>query len=83
MKNENINNEEYIPLLKTFQINQLEVLYHLGIITKEKFDSLIPKNMDKTNNQTSSESADFIINKIWFTKFTNIAKCFFCRVSEV
>ena len=56
MKNENINNEKYIPLLKTFQINQLEVLYYHGIITKEKFDSVIPKNMDETNNQTSSES---------------------------
>ena len=32
LKNETINNEKYIPLLKTFSKNQLEVLYQYGII---------------------------------------------------
>ena len=33
LKNENINDEKYIPLLKTFSKNQLEALYQNEIIT--------------------------------------------------
>ena len=44
LKNENINDEKYIPLLKTFSIYQLKALYENGIISEEKFNLLIPKN---------------------------------------
>ena len=44
LKNENINDEKYIPLLKTFSKDQLEVLYQNKIITEEKLNLLVPKN---------------------------------------
>ena len=43
LKNENINDEKFTPLLKTFSKNQLKALYQNRIITKEKFNLLIPK----------------------------------------
>ena len=52
LKNQNINDEKYIPLLKTFSKNQLEVLYQLGIISEEKFNLFIPKNQKE--NQSSA-----------------------------
>ena len=42
LKNENINDEKFNPLLKTFSKYQLLALYQNGIITKQKFNSLIP-----------------------------------------
>ena len=36
LKNENINDEKYIPVVKTFSKNQLEVLYENGIISEDK-----------------------------------------------
>ena len=47
LKKENINDEKYIPLLKTFPKDQLEVLYKNGIITEKKFNSLLPKNQNQ------------------------------------
>ena len=44
LKNENINDEKYIPLLKTFSIYQLKALYENGIITEEKLNLLLPNN---------------------------------------
>ena len=44
LKNEKINDEKYIPLLKTFSKYQLKALYENGIISEEKFNLLIPKN---------------------------------------
>ena len=44
LHNKNINDENYIPVLKTFPKDQLEGFYKNGIITKEKFNSLFPKN---------------------------------------
>ena len=38
LKNENINDEKYIPHLKTFSKDQLKVLYENGIITEERFN---------------------------------------------
>ena len=37
LKNEKINDEKYIPFLKTFSKDQLKVLYQNGIIKEEKF----------------------------------------------
>ena len=44
LKNDNINDEKYIPLLKTFSKDHLKVLCENGIITEDKFNLLIPKN---------------------------------------
>ena len=44
LKNENMIDEKYIPLLKTFSKYQLKALYENGIISEEKFNLLIPKN---------------------------------------
>ena len=43
LKNENINDVKYIPLLKRFSKDQLKVLYQNGIITEENFNLLLPK----------------------------------------
>ena len=43
LKNENINDEKYIPFLQTFSKYHLEVLYQNGIISEEKLNLLIPK----------------------------------------
>ena len=37
LKNENMNDEKYIPLLKTFSKDHLEVLYQNEILTEGKF----------------------------------------------
>ena len=42
LKNENINDEKYIPLLQTFSKDQIEVFYENTIITEEKLNLLIP-----------------------------------------
>ena len=48
LKNENINDEKYIPLLKTFSKNQLEVLYENEIISEknliQSFQKINPQN---------------------------------------
>ena len=44
LHHENINDENNIPVLKTFSKCQLEVFYQNGIITNEKFILLISKN---------------------------------------
>ena len=44
LKNENIHDEKYIPLLKTFSKYHLEVLYKNGIITKKQ---------NETNSRTN------------------------------
>ena len=43
-KEKNINNEKYIPLLKSFSKNQLRALFQNQIITEETLNLLIPKN---------------------------------------
>ena len=62
LKNENINDEKYIPLLKTFSKDQLKVLYENGIITEEKFNLLLPKNQKE--NQFSTKETNFKVNDI-------------------
>ena len=42
LKKENIKDEKYIPLLKTFSKDQLKVLYQNEIITEETFNLLVP-----------------------------------------
>ena len=42
LKNETINDEKYIPLLKTFSKDQLEFLYQNRIISEAKFNFFIP-----------------------------------------
>ena len=63
LKNENINDEKYIPLLKKFSEDQLEVLYQNTIITEEKFNLLNPQNQKK-KNQSSTKETNFTINDI-------------------
>ena len=41
LKNKNIKDEKYLPLLKTFSKYQLKVLYQNEIIIQEKFSSII------------------------------------------
>ena len=48
LKNENINDEKFIPLLKTFSKNQLKALYENGIISEEKLNLFLPKNQCST-----------------------------------
>ena len=57
LKNENINDEKYIPYLKTFSKNQLEILYKNKIITLGKFNLLVPKNQKE--NQPSTNNTNF------------------------
>ena len=52
LKNESINDEKFIPFLKTFSKDQLKVLCENGIITEDKFNLLIPK--DQKRNQSST-----------------------------
>ena len=59
LKNDNINDEKYIPLLKTFSKDQLEVLYQKGIIAEERFKLLIAENQSfakETNNLNDIKS---------------------------
>ena len=51
-KNENINDEKYIPLLKTFSNDQLKVLCQNGIIIEEKLHLLIPKYQKENQSLT-------------------------------
>ena len=49
LKNENMNDEKYIPFRKTFSKSQLKVLYQNGILKEEeKCNLFIPKNQDST-----------------------------------
>ena len=54
LKNENINDEKYIPLLKTFSKEQLKALYENEIITEETFNLFIPKNQSGLNFTSST-----------------------------
>ena len=55
LKNENMNDDKYFPLLKTFSKYQLEVLYQKRIITEEKLE-LLKINLKESPNQSSSQS---------------------------
>ena len=59
LKNESINDERYIPLLKTFSEFQLEILYKNGIIPRNKINSLKYKNK-KFNADNSNHNKNFI-----------------------
>ena len=50
-KNENINDKKFIPVLQTFSLNQLEVLYENGIITEEIINLILPKNQFVTKKK--------------------------------
>ena len=60
LKNENLNDEKFLPFLKTFSKDQLEVFYENGIIPENKFHSIIPKNQ----NQSSPKTTNFRKNSI-------------------
>ena len=64
LKNENINDEKFIPSLKTFSKSQLKALYENGIITEEKLNLLIPKNQKENQNQSSTKETNFTVNEI-------------------
>ena len=72
-KKENINDEKYIPLLKTFSKYQLEVLYQNGIITKEKFNFLLlKKEKDENQNNPKDQSSKLSIFNVNENCSTNI-----------
>ena len=48
LNNENVNDEKYVNLLKTFSTYQLEVLYKNGIIPKEKINFLFSSSKNKS-----------------------------------
>ena len=61
LKKENINDEKYIPFLKTFSKYQLEILYQNEIITKERLNSTIligfrDQTFDLNSNDISIET---------------------------
>ena len=58
LKNEDINDEKYTPLLKTFSKNQLDVLYQNKIITEEKFNLLVSKNQKKKINHQKKQTLE-------------------------
>ena len=60
LKKDNINDEKYIPLLKTFPKDQLEVLYKNEIITEQKLNLLIPKKTNSTVNDINTKIKDII-----------------------
>ena len=62
LKNENLNDEKYLPLLKTFSEDLLEMLYENEIITEEKLNLLIPKNQKE--NQYSTKGTNFPVTDI-------------------
>ena len=62
LKKDNINDEKYIPLLKTFSKDQLKVLYENEIIAEKRFNLLIPK--DQKENQSSTKETNFRVNYI-------------------
>ena len=66
LHNQNINDENYISVLKTFSKDQLEVLYQNGIITEENFNSLgfITKNQLSTFsvNEDNNTNVEAIIS---------------------
>ena len=63
LQNENINDEKYIPLLKTFSKDQLKALYENRIISEEKFNSLFSKNQFslKETNDINTKIEEIIL----------------------
>ena len=64
LKNENINDEKYIPLLKTFSKGHLEALYQNGIITKEKLKLIIPKKQKEKEKNSALNDVNSKIEEI-------------------
>ena len=60
LRNENINDEKYIPFLKTFSKNHLEFFYQNGIITEENFNLLIPNEANLTVNDMNAQIEEII-----------------------
>ena len=62
----NINDNQYFPILKTFSKYQLSVFYKSGIITEEKFNSLIPQNTisNRVQNPNTNNIEEIITNWI-------------------
>ena len=58
LKNENINDEKYSPLRKTFSKDQLEVLYKNEIISEQKINLLLPKYQFFLTKETNSPVND-------------------------
>ena len=55
LKNENINDQKYIPLLKTFSKDQLKVLYENEIIPKNQKDNVTVNNINSKIEEILSE----------------------------
>ena len=69
LKNENINDEKFIPYLKTFSKDQLKVLNENRIMTEKQFNLFILKNQKE--NQSLTKETNFTLNDI-YTKIKEI-----------
>ena len=65
LRNENINNEKYLPLLKTFSNYHRKVLYQMKILTNERFHSLVLNrtfiNINNNNNINNNINIEEIV----------------------
>ena len=59
-----INDDQSFPILKTFSKDQLTVLYKSGIITEEKFNSLIPSNPISNQSNKNIQERNPITNNV-------------------
>ena len=64
LKNNNINDDKYNALLKTFPKEQLEVLYKNAIISEEKFNLLISKNNNEDQSSSQFQNENSKIDEI-------------------
>ena len=55
LKNENMNDEKYIPFLKTISKDQLKVLFENKILLEEKYKFLLPNNFGVNEIKTEIE----------------------------
>ena len=60
LKNENINDKKYIPLLKTFSKDRLKALYENGILSEEKENQYSTKETNSTMNDINIKIEEII-----------------------
>ena len=71
LKNENLNDEKFLPFLKRFPIYKLKVLYQNGIITETNFNSLTTNIMN--NNMNQDEYQDQLLFKYKSPNITSVS----------
>ena len=62
LKDENINDKKFIPLLKTFSKYQLKALYKNKILTEETFNLLTSMNKSQNQNLSLSKLTNLTTN---------------------